>query len=169
MKKQLFFLSLFTILVSSSLLAQKNTKIGAFMAYGSEIENLGLGLNAEFDLTEKLALSPSFIYYLPKDEYGFKANWWELNADAHYYFLQEEQINVYGLGGLNYSHIKVSYENAWGYGGDYSASDGRFGLNLGGGINFNLNEKWLPFAEIKYVLIDDGQLVLGAGIKYVIN
>lgn len=45
------------------------------------------------------------------------------------------------------------------------ASDGRFGLNLGAGANFELGGI-TPFAEIKYVIIDEGQLVLGAGVKF---
>ena len=91
-------------------------------------------------------------------------NWFEVNANANYYLLNQDNIGVYALGGLNYSSVKVSFDNAWL--GSSSASDGRFGLNLGGGINFKLGGNIIPFAEIKYVIIDGGQLVAGAGAKF---
>lgn len=50
----------------------------------------------------KLTISPSFIYYLPKDTYGFKMNWFEVNANANYYFIDQSILSVYALGGLNY-------------------------------------------------------------------
>lgn len=143
--------------------AQDETRIGAMLAYGTEIENIGIGANAEFPIIENMTISPSFIFYLPKDEYGVKINWFEVNANANYYFLKDE-ISVYGIGGLNYSSVKVSYDDEFFGGG--SASDGRFGLNLGGGANFDIGGSILPFAELKYVIIDGGQLVLAAGVKF---
>jgi len=143
--------------------AQEETRIGGFLAYGTEIENIGIGANAEFPIIENLTISPSFIYYLPKNEYGFKINWFEVNANANYYFVNQNNMSIYGLGGLNYSSVKVSFDEKW-LGGN-STSDGRFGLNLGGGINFAMG--WgIPFAELKYVIIDGGQLVAGAGVKF---
>lgn len=159
--------TLFGILVSFGFVfsaqAQESTRIGAFLAYGTEIENIGIGANAEFPIIENLTISPSFIYYFPKEEYGIKMNWFEVNANANYYFVTQDNMEVYALGGLNYSSIKVSYEDS-GF-GNYSSSDGRFGLNLGGGINFNMG-RVTPFAELKYVIIDGGQLVAAAGVKF---
>ena len=147
--------------------AQTDTKLGVFLAYGTEVENIGIGANAEFPIIDKLTISPSFIYYLPKDESGVKINWFEVNANANYYFLDEETIGVYGIAGLNYSSVKVSYDdNDLGFLGDFSASDGRFGLNLGGGANFNIGGSITPFAEVKYVIIDEGQLVVAGGVKF---
>jgi len=67
-------------------------------------------------------------------------------------------------GGLNYNSIKVTFEHT--SLNNYSSSDGRFGLNLGGGINFKLAGNITPFAELKYVIIDGGQFVAGAGVKF---
>lgn len=161
--KLIFFGILINLGFAFSVKAQDNFRIGAMIAYGSEVENIGIGVNAEIPIIENLTIAPSFIYYLPKDEYGLKMNWFEANANANYYFVNQENIGVYALGGLNYSSIKVSFDDEWL--GDYSASDGRFGLNLGGGINFNLGAV-TPFAELKYVIIDGGQFVAGAGVKF---
>ncbi|MBB4119836.1 outer membrane protein X [Mesonia hippocampi] len=150
--------------VAFSAQAQEKTRIGAFFAYGTEIENIGIGANAEFPIMENLTISPSLIYYFPKEEYSVKVNWFEVNANANYYFVNQNNMSVYALGGLNYNSVKVSFDDAWL--GDHSASDGRFGLNLGGGVNFKIDGKITPFAELKYVIIDGGQLVAGAGVKF---
>lgn len=146
--------------------AQENTRIGGFLAYGTEIENIGIGANAEFPIMENLTISPSFIYYLPKKEYMVRVNWFEVNANANYYFINQDNMSVYALGGLSYNSVKVSFDDDYGILGNYSESDGRFGLNLGGGINFKISGNITPFAELKYVIIDDGQLVAGAGVKF---
>src|SRR5690606_6123993 len=111
--------TLFGILVSFGFVfsaqAQESTRIGAFLAYGTEIENIGIGANAEFPIIENLTISPSFIYYFPKEEYGIKMNWFEVNANANYYFVTQDNMEVYALGGdrkstrLNSSHVKISY------------------------------------------------------------
>lgn len=145
--------------------AQDETRIGALLAYGTEVENLGIGANAEFPIMDKLTISPSFIYYLPKDQVGVKVNWFEINGNANYYFLEQDNLSVYGLGGLNYSSVKVKYDGPYGGIIDYGGADGRFGLNIGGGANFILGNL-TPFAELKYVIIDGGQLVLAAGVKF---
>lgn len=142
----------------------RKTKIGVFLAYGTEIENLGIGANAEFTISEKLSISPSIVYYLPKEEYGVKMNWLEVNANANYYFIKQANLDFYGFAGLSYNSIKVSYDQAWGINGSWS--DGRVGLNLGSGIHFLNSKKITPFAELKYVIVDSGQLVLSGGLKF---
>lgn len=146
--------------------SQNDTKIGALLGYGTEIENIGIGADAEFPVMEKLTISPSFIYYLPKDEFGIKLNWFEFNADANYYFLTEDNLDIYGIGGLNYSSVSIDYDGTSIFGEDRSVNDGRFGLNIGGGANFNIGSGITPFAELKYVVIDGGQLVIAAGVKF---
>lgn len=147
-----------------SVSAQENTRIGALIAYGTEVESVGVGVNAEFPIIENLTIAPSFIYYLPKDESGVKINWFEVNANANYYFVAQDNLGVYAIGGLNYSSVKVDFDSSYAFAGS-SASDGRFGLNLGAGANFELGGI-TPFAELKYVIIDGGQLVIGAGVKF---
>ncbi|WP_238307600.1 hypothetical protein [Xanthomarina gelatinilytica] len=73
-------------------------------------------------------------------------------------------MSVYALNGLNYSSVKVSFDEA--FLGSYSSSDGRFGLNLGSRINFNHGGNTTTFVELKYVIIDGGQLVAGARVKF---
>ena len=164
---RLFLFAVISALSVSTISAQSETTIGGFAAYGTEIESVGIGVNAEFPILEKLTISPSFIYFLPKDFGLSKINWFELNANANYYFLDQDEIGFYGIGGLNYSRVEVSFEeeNEF-FGNDFSASDGRIGLNLGAGANFKIGSSIMPFGEIKYVLIDGGQIVIGGGVKF---
>lgn len=66
--------TLLSLGVAFSTQAQEETRIGLFLAYGTEIENIGIGTKAEFPIMENLTISPSLIYYLPKEEYRVKVN-----------------------------------------------------------------------------------------------
>ena len=147
--------------------AQESTRVGVFLGYGSEIKTLGLGVNAEFPIMENLTIAPNFTYFLPKKESSIvKTTIFEFNVNANYYFLNDDTFGVYGLAGLNYTSVKVKVEDlGFGFGGA-SSSEGKIGLNLGGGANFNLGKSWTPFAELKYVVSDFDQLVLLAGVKF---
>lgn len=151
------------LLVCQTVHSQENTRIGGKLLYGSEIENFGIGATGEIPILEKLVIAPDFSFYFPKKEQGVKTNIFELNANANYYFVQEENLGFYGLGGLNYTHVKVKIDNDL---VSDSASDGEIGLNLGAGANFHIGESFIPFAEIKYVLSDFDQLVIAAGVKF---
>jgi outer membrane protein X len=173
MKNQKLFIAslslMFLGLFSKNVQAQEiETRIGGMLAYGSEIENIGIGVNAEFGITDKLSISPSFIYYFPKEVGPVKVNWFEINGNANYYLLQDEGFQVYGLAGLNYTNMKVKYDgpSSEAYGGNFSGSDGKFGLNIGAGANLNLDGNITPFAELKYVISDFDQLMIAAGVKF---
>lgn len=166
MKTKLLFSTLLLIGGSFMAAAQSETRLGAMLAYGTEIESIGIGVNAEIPVMENMTIAPGFIFYFPKDEMGVKVNWWELNANVNYYFSSTESLDFYGLGGLNYSQVKVSYDGINNSMFDGSYNDGRFGLNLGAGANFKIGSSLTPFAEVKYEIIDGGQLVIAAGVKF---
>lgn len=161
MKRVLLLLS--CVLMFQWATAQEDTRVGAFLAYGTEVESLGIGANAEFPIATNLTISPSLIYYFPREESGVDFNWFEVNGNANYYFVNEDNIGVYGLAGLNYTNVKVSGDTGF---GDASVSDGRLGLNLGAGANFLIDGSIIPFAELKYVIIEEGQLVIMGGVKF---
>lgn len=162
MKYAILSLGMFIGVISQSQ-AQIQTKIGAHIAYGSEIENIGAGVNAEFGLSNKLSVAPSFTFFFPKD-YGYlEQKMWEANANVHYYFLNTGVVNLYGLGGLNYANVEV--ETVW-WGSSFSESQAKFGFNAGAGTNFNFGGKIVPFAELKYVISDFDQVVVAAGVRF---
>jgi outer membrane immunogenic protein len=151
MKKQLFLIALVGFLFAAGT-ASAQTKVGGFLGYGSELEKLGLGINGEFGLTDKIAISPSFMFWLVEN-----ANVWELNVNANYYFTKAGSVDLYGIGGINLFNAKVD-----------GAGDGNseVGINLGIGFNFNVGKSWQPFSEAKFVLGDADQLALLFGVKF---
>lgn len=162
--KKLFLLSVIGILTWNCVLAQEK-RIGGLLGYGTEIENLGIGITAEFPIGDsKFVAAPNFMFYFPKEQYAVKTSIWEINANANYHFFTNETVSTYGVAGLNYTHVKVKAD--FGNFGEISASDGKVGLNLGAGVNFDIAKSFLPFAELKYTISDFDQLVLAAGLKF---
>lgn len=146
---------------------QAQTKFGAQINYStSTVAALGFGAHAEFFISEKFSIQPAFDYYLAKDIVSFGGvtvsnKNWAINADAHYYFMDEPMI--YGIGGLSYFNTSVttpSY-NFGGFvipGADVSSST--VGINLGVGAVFGP-----AFFEAKYNSPLAG-LVLTGGFKF---
>jgi opacity protein-like surface antigen len=162
--------------ISFSSFAQVSINPG--IAYGSEIENLGITVGAEYFVSEKVSIAPDIIYYFTKKEstvfagsdIEIKANLWELNGNVHYYFVDNSSISVYGLGGLNYSHAGVKYKQTEVGSGiveaEFEDDDGEIGVNLGVGANFSIRQNFTPFTELKYVGVSTDQLVITAGVRF---
>lgn len=150
-----------------SLTASAQTRVGGLLGFGSEIESLALGGLAEFMINDNMGISPQLVFFFGKEDGGVKQSLWEINGNFNYYFMQEE-VDLYGLAGLNFATYKVKYDIP-GFGSN-SASDSEIGLNLGLGANFHVsNESILPFAELKYVISDFDQLCIFAGVKFNLN
>lgn len=151
--------------------AQAQATIGAGIAYGTEIESVGATVNAQFFISDQLALSPEFVYYFPKGSTGdFKIKWYEFNANANYYFSTEGTAKFYGLGGLNFSIVSIPSFNLGDLFGETasvgSTSATKIGLNIGGGVDFKLEGNITPFAQIKYTLSSFDQLAIVAGVRF---
>lgn len=156
--------------VLTSMASFAQTRVGGYLGYGSEVESLALGVNAEFFVAEKISIAPSFTFFFPKKDEFFgvtvKTSFWELNADGHYYFTDSDaDVAFYGLAGLNLLGVKQTVESG---GTSDSASDTEFGLNLGAGANFTMGNL-MPFAEVKFETVGDGQLVLLAGLRFALG
>src|SRR5690554_3836058 len=157
------------IILGFGFTAQAQTKAGIHFGYGSEIERPLIGANAEFGLTDKISIAPDFTYYFTEKIDYLKTSMWELNANAHYYFMDNDKFKVFGLGGLNYTHVKVTWDGPsfWGIGGNPSESDGEIGFNLGGGATYDLTDKIQAFSTLKYTIGSTDQVVLFVGARYV--
>jgi outer membrane protein X len=150
-RKKQTFLAVF-VMCLLAIGASAQTKIGGFIGYGSEVEELGLGINGEFGINDKLAISPSFMFWFVEN-----VNVWELNINANYYFTKAGSADLYGIGGINLLNAKAE-------GADEGNSE--VGVNLGIGFNFNVGKNWEPFTEAKFVLGDADQLALLFGLKF---
>lgn len=170
MKKSLV-LSL--LLVSGALVAhaQQPIRVGLFAGYGTKVEKPAVGLIGEIGIIEKLAAAPSFAYYFMESSDFAKVSFWEFNANAHYYLVDEGPISVYGLAGVNVARSSVSFDlsdTGMDF-GSFGGGSSKVGLNIGGGANFDFGAKILPFAELKYTIAGTEQVGIFLGVKYSIR
>lgn len=144
------------LLLNTNTYAQEagNLKVGGGPIYGTEAEAIGIQAGAKYDFTEVISGSASFGIFFPQNY-----DWWELNADGHYHFLKETDLNVYGLAGLNYTTFSIDFGPAG------SVSNSEVGLNIGGGAEFGINFADF-YTELKYVLGNADQLALSAGLRF---
>lgn len=153
-KLSVLLTALLLITFSDGFAQSGDFKVGGGLTYGSEVEAIGLQANGTYAFTEDIVGAADLTLFFPQNY-----DWWALNINAHYNFLAEEGMSVYGLGGLNYATMKVDL-------GQFgSASNSEAGLNLGGGAEFDVEFANL-YAELKYVLGNADQLVLGAGLRF---
>ena|SRR5690625_3011587 len=126
---------------------------GAGLSYGTDIEEIGLTVQAYYAFTNEIRGGGSFTYYFTGDNWN--AN--EFNVDVHYLFRNEDGLILYGLGGLNFSTVSVSFMGQ-------SNSETDTGLNIGGGVEYDLGSVYL-FGEPKFTIGGFEQLQLTAGVR----
>ncbi len=158
-------------MISVGAFAQKGEKaVGVNLSYGTEISNLGIGVKGQYNFTDAIRAEAAFDYFLKKD--GLKM--WDINVNVHYLFPVAEKFKVYPLAGLTYSNWSADYADMLGEelaeyldADDSSVSDGKIGVNLGVGAQYDINSKWAVNLEVKYQLISDyNQAVFGVGLAY---
>jgi len=89
--------------------AQSQSRFGVGLAYGSEIESIGIGANAEFNAGGRINIAPSFIYYFENNNTTFSETSsaiGDLRIFARYYLYSKnktgQMVRVAGLGGLEF-------------------------------------------------------------------
>lgn len=159
-------------LVSLCVSAQKGeSNVGANVLYSTDMQNIGLGLKYQYNITDAIRLEGVGNYYLKTDGLSM----WDINVNGHYLFNVTDKLTLYPLVGINYTHWKQddflsSYsddemDDYEGFSSSYS--DSSVGLNLGGGIQYHVTDRIKIGAEIKFQTISGGNTaVLGLGITY---
>lgn len=183
MKKIIVFTALIIgglFLATHQAVAQDGSiKVGGGLIFGSGVYNggsdlnndLGLRINGYYTINEQFRAGADIGYFFPKKQNGVTANFWELDLNGNYFFYNDSDngASAYALAGLNYMNLKLDYDSSSQYGSfSGSASDSQAGLNLGVGGEYAVNFGVL-YAELKYVLSDADELVLGAGVRFPIN
>ncbi len=115
---------------------QAQFNLGAGLAISDDI---GLFGRAEYEIDETWRAAGTFTFY-----FDDLINISVLDLDAHYTFLEETDFEAYALGGINIGFL--SYDDDL-FLDDFN--DTEFGINLGGGFRYFLNDSVHPFGEIK--------------------
>lgn len=184
MKIRIFTISLTTITLlllsgfttnSYAQIEQGDFKLGGGLVFGSGVgfgsldNDLGVRVDGYYAFTPVIRAGGDFTFYFPKSEGDVDATVWELNFNGQYIFLDDDGLIVYALGGLNITGLSIDTPsvNIGGQTFGGSSSDTEVGLNLGGGVEYNLDFADL-FAELKLGGLGGNadQFVLGAGLRF---
>ncbi len=137
---------------------QGQTAVGANLVYGSEIENLGIGARFQYGILDQLRAEVGFNYFFERHH----MSWWDVNINAHYLVrLFHDQLFIYPLAGLNYTMVDFKGEK------NSLGEENHIGLNLGAGIEYEINEHFGVNLEYRHTIIrkvDQG--VVGLGVNY---
>src|SRR5690606_20773022 len=92
--------------------AQTSVDVG--LAYGTDIEELGLRFGVSHYLLGTVRVSGDFTYWLVGDREFFDTTLsttaMELNGNLHYVFYHENNTEIYGVGSLGLHYIRTSME-----------------------------------------------------------
>ena len=156
--KKLFMLVCAAVISISASAQQGEKAIGVNLSYGSEINNIGLGVKGQYSFTNEIRGEASFDYFPKKDGVSM----WDINANLHYLFNAADKVKVYPLAGLGYTNWDVKAD--LGEFGSVKTSTSKLAVNLGGGVEYALSDKMSINTELKYQIIDNyNQLVVGVG------
>ena len=163
--KKLFLVAAFAMV---SAFASAQFAVGVHTLYGTDVANLGIGVRARYDINDQFRADGNFNYYFKKNGLEF----WDINANLHYLFNITDRFAAYPLGGLGYVNASRSYDFPEYIGGKLvttrrTETDGRLGVNLGGGVDFQLTDDLYLNGEVKYQIASGyNQAVMSAGIVY---
>jgi len=148
---------------ASAQVHQGETAVGANLVYGSEIESAGIGARFQYGITDQLRAEVGLNYFFEHKH----MSWWDVNINAHWLVgLWHEQLYLYPLAGINYTMVNDKRPNNDHPNGPGQKND--IGLNIGGGIEYEINEQWGVNAEYRHTInggnYDQG--VFGIGINY---
>lgn len=167
--KKLFLTAL--IALGFSAVAQAQIKVGAHFGYGTNLSQPLVGANAEFNVTQKISIAPDFSFYTSQKEGEYKHDLWEINANGQYYITQvlDDKMKIFGLAGINYAQSSLKYISTWHPGtvSNVSVTDSEIGVNLGGGVTYDLSKDFQAFSTLKYTAISTDQLALYMGVRYI--
>jgi len=136
---------------------QAQLSVGGGLAYGSDLEEIGLQVRGIYSIADQWRAGADLIYYLDGIE---GLSYYEINANGHFVFTGSDgKFLAYALAGLNY--FRVSVLN---FGGG-----SEIGLNLGGGAQFMFSDSISGLLELKYVIGDADQFVAGLGVMFEIG
>lgn len=119
-----------------------DSSFGLNVGYGFDSENVTLGVDYRYNLTNEFRLSPSMTYYVKKDHHSA----WAIDMNAHYVVEVNENFGFYPLAGLDLSFW------SWDL-GSVSKNRTRLGVNLGLGGEVYASEQISIGLEFKYQII----------------
>ena len=90
----------------------------------------------------------------------------DINFNAHYILPLENNIRVYPLAGVTMTRWNLDLPDLDGWNND--GKKNKFGVNLGAGAEFDIQDEWMINFEVKYQLINKlDQAIISLGVAYI--
>ncbi|MCL5130331.1 outer membrane beta-barrel protein [Algibacter sp. L4_22] len=182
-KTKLFFATaiIAMIALTTNQLEAQESKIlaGGGIAYATEINSAAIFAKGVYQINDEWEASLGINYYFPKGEGAYEIKWMGFDLDAHYVFSKTDDLDIYGIAGINILRVSIpSYDIYYGD-SDYdfpydeepststsSISDTNTGINLGMGARYLLTDNLYGLGEAKYAINNGGYLQLSVGVLF---
>lgn len=158
MKKLIVFIGMMFFIISSTFAQKGIQAAGVHLSYGTEISSIGLGIKYQYNITDNVRLEPSLNYFFENDG----VDMFDINANVHYLFPMTSNARLYPLGGFTFARWRADFGTD---GAEITHS--KFGLNLGGGAEFDIADELMINFELRYQFVSDfNQAIFNVGIAY---
>lgn len=132
--------------------------LGGGGAYDTAFERGGLNVQGMYEINKRLRPSFNMVYYI--SPVGFVSTSLSFNTNLHFLILNKERLNIYALGGLNITRFRIKDSIQ-------KVITTNSGLNVGGGIDFQLSKNLSGIGEVKYDFEDVvNRWIISAGVMY---
>jgi len=165
----LLLAALFLLVWGPAAHAQNNPgdiALGGGLSYGEKFSELGLQLGGYYVLNEDMRVGGDFTYWFIDSPPGGSFTYFEINANFHYLFYQENDITLYGIGTLGIHRASFEYsETFFGETFSGSGSDSELGLGIGAGGEYDVGPVKL-FVEPRLFLTGFDQFGISFGARF---
>jgi len=143
------------------------------LAVGDVVTNIGVGGKFQYNVLDPIRLEGSLSLFLPS-KFTVNDGWfgsqslygtlsmWDISANVHYLINVSDQYNVYPLLGLSLLGATVKFL-------DVKDTETGIGLNIGGGMDFNINEQVAINGEIRGRFGEWSRFIISVGLIFKFN
>ena len=164
MKKYLVILLMMLVGTTTTFAEEGDKWAGVNLSYGinNKFKNFGVGGKLQYEVKQNLRLEAAANYFFKRsvsDEYGdYGASMWDVNVNAQYLIHVADKMNVYPIIGPSVMTYKTD-----GLTGFHT----RFGVNIGAGWEYELNDEIKVNFDFKYQYLKDiDRPVFAIGASY---
>lgn len=159
--KKTILLSAFVFALALASQAQ-DLDLKAGLTFPATSEKLGLNVGAKYGITPEIDAEAALSLFAPTKVGDSKFNIWMLDLNGHYNFEVQDGFIAYPLAGLNFTGATSKV-------GDTRAGNTELGLNIGGGAMYQISDPLKVFLDLRYVLGNADQAIIGFGVYYALN
>ncbi|MAO08588.1 MAG: hypothetical protein CL596_07755 [Alteromonas sp.] len=156
-------LTLFLFLLAGYAINAQDFGIGISGGYLTELEGGGGSLDLIYEFDDHWGGSATTTFAMA-EEAPIRNKWFMVDLNGRYKVIDE----LYLLAGGEYISLTVKNTGLGGGSiqGESEVTETDFGINLGSGYKYNIMDNVNVFAEVKYVIIEQGYLHARLGILF---